>query len=97
VDPNNVVMASAVSGWEIELKRALGKLDAPDDLEEQLARSRIVELPLRLRHLGGLSRLPSIHRDPFDRILAAQAAVDGLTLVTRDRRLSEYPIKTLRA
>ena len=97
VDPASVVYASAVSGWEIAIKRALGKLDAPDDLEQQLVNRRFVELPLHLRHAGALAGLPPIHRDPFDRMLVAQAKADGLTLVTRDRQIAKYPIATLLA
>jgi PIN domain nuclease of toxin-antitoxin system len=95
--PENVVLASVVSAWEIEIKRALRKLEAPEDLEEQLARVRFTELPLHIRHARALSSLPPIHRDPFDRMLVAQAITDGLTLVTRDRRIARYPVATMRA
>jgi PIN domain nuclease of toxin-antitoxin system len=96
-DPENLAFASAVSAWEIEIKRALGKIRAPDDLAEQLRRSRITELPLRLHHVRVLRDLPNIHRDPFDRMLVAQAKADGLTLVTRDRRLRGYGVSVISA
>jgi PIN domain nuclease of toxin-antitoxin system len=92
-----IVFVSAISVWETELKRALGKLEAPDDLEERLEAQRFTELPLQTRHVRVLRNLPGLHRDPFDRMLAAQAITDQLTLVTADRKLQAYPVKTLRA
>lgn len=94
---DEVVFVSAVSAWEIEVKRALGKLEAPDDLEARLAAQRFTELAVHIRHVRALRGLPPLHRDPFDRMLAAQAAADGLVLVTADRTLHAYPVKTLRA
>ncbi len=96
-EPEHVIFASAVSAWEIEIKRAIGKLDAPDDLLEQLALLRFSELPLRLTHVRALSRLPAHHPDPFDRMLVAQAAAEDLVFVTRDRRMRSYPIRCLAA
>jgi PIN domain nuclease of toxin-antitoxin system len=89
------VLVSVVSAWEIEIKRAIGKLDAPDDLVQQMSRHRFLELPIHLRHVACLRRLPPHHRDPFDRMLVAQALADDLTLVTRDRRILAYPVKSL--
>jgi len=89
------VLVSVVSAWEIEIKRAVGKLDAPDDLIQPLARHRFFELPIHLRHVQRLRRLPQLHRDPFDRMLVAQALADDLTIVTRDERILAYPVKTL--
>ena len=94
---DQVVFVSSVSGWEIEIKRGLRKLEAPDDLEEQLHDKRFAELPLQFRHVWALRTLPTLHRDPFDRMLVAQALVDGLVLVTSDEQLRAYPVKTLRA
>ncbi len=93
--PETTVLVSVVSAWEMEIKRALGKLDVPDDLEAQMKRLRFIELPVHLRHVQRLRRLPGLHRDPFDRMLVAQAGADGLTLVTRDRDIMAYPIKSL--
>jgi len=89
-------MVSVVSAWEMEIKRALGKLQVPDDLATQLKHLRFLELPLQFRHVQRLRKLPKLHRDPFDRMLVAQAMVDGLTLVTRDRNVLAYPVKSLR-
>jgi PIN domain nuclease of toxin-antitoxin system len=83
-----------VSAWEIEIKRALGKLRAPDDLGAALLAVRFTELPLQLRHVAVLRTLPPLHRDPFDRMLVAQAQVDRLTLVTNDDTVRAYPIAT---
>lgn len=94
---SEVVMVSAVSAWEIEVKRALGKLIAPTDLQRQLTDKRFTELPLRLHHVDALRDLPALHRDPFDRILLAQATSDDLLFVTADATLLRYPVKTLAA
>ena len=91
----NTVFVSVVCAWEMEIKRALGKLDAPDDLPLQMERNRMFELPVHLRHVQRLRKLPTLHRDPFDRMLVAQALADDLTLVTRDQRILAYPVKHL--
>jgi PIN domain nuclease of toxin-antitoxin system len=93
----SVVFVSAVSVWEIEVKRALGKLEIPGDLESQISEQRFTELPVHIRHVRALRSLAPLHRDPFDRMLAAQALADNHVLVTADERLFAYPIKTLRA
>jgi PIN domain nuclease of toxin-antitoxin system len=92
-----VVFVSVVSVWEIEIKRALGKLRAPNDLEQSLAEKRFSELSLRLTHVAELASLPSLHRDPFDRMLVAQARAEQLTLVTADEQIRRYDVKTLTA
>ena len=94
---NEVVFVSVVSAWEVAIKRALGKLKAPDDLHEQLAKKRFTELALRMRHVEQLSALPDLHRDPFDRMLVAQAKADDLVFVTADELLRTYPVKSLPA
>ena len=72
-DDGNRVWVSAASAWEIEIKAALGKLRVPDDLLTQMTAIRFDELPVRIEHAFFLRRLPALHRDPFDRILIAQA------------------------
>jgi PIN domain nuclease of toxin-antitoxin system len=96
-DPSNLVFVSTVSAWEMDIKRALGKLRAPADLAEQVRQRRFTELPLHLRHVRALRDLPAIHRDPFDRMLIAQARSDGLVLVSRDARVQRYPVDCVRA
>lgn len=95
--PDSNVFVSAASGWEIAIKRALGKLEAPNDLEDQLRQKRFTELPVHLRHVAALERLPALHRDPFDRILVAQSVCDDIILVSHDQHVLAYPVKALRA
>ena len=94
-DPGNTVFVSVASAWEMEIKRALGKLETPSDLSEQIQHQRFTELPVRLRHIEALKNLPSLHRDPFDRLLVAQALADELVVVTRDARIRAYPIRSI--
>jgi PIN domain nuclease of toxin-antitoxin system len=96
-DDGNRVWVSAASAWEIEIKAALGKLRVPDDLLTQMTAIRFDELPVRIEHALFLRRLPALHRDPFDRILIAQALCEGFTLVTADPVLREYPVRIIRA
>jgi len=96
-EPTSRVVASAASAWEIAVKRALGKLEAPGDLPAALSASRIESLPITVEHALAAGALPRHHDDPFDRMLIAQARVEGLTLVTRDRALSRYDVAVLPA
>ncbi len=94
-DPANAVFVSAASTWEIAIKVALGKLSA--DLDEIVRTSIEVgfeELPVTLAHARRLRELPARHRDPFDRMLVAQALEEGLTVVTRDVVLRDYGVPT---
>ncbi len=86
------VLISAVVVWEVAIKRRLGKLDAPSDLLEQLERARVELLPITARHADRVGTLPMHHRDPFDRLLIAQADIDGLSLVSADSEMSDYEI-----
>lgn len=96
-DGLNDVFVSAASAWELAIKAALGKLQAPDDLETALAEAGFTALPITVRHALGVRELPDVHQDPFDRILVAQARVEGLTLVTRVPRLGQYGVSVLAA
>ncbi len=96
-DPRRPVFVSAAAAWEITIKRQLGKLDAPDDLEDALERERFQHLPIAMRHALAVAELPPIHADPFDRIQIAQARLEGLTIVTRDGRIPRYEVLCLRA
>jgi|SRR5689334_20831914 len=91
--PNARILISAVVIWEVAIKRRLGKLDAPDDLLHQLERAGVDLLPITPRHADRVGTLPMHHRDPFDRLLVAQAEVDGLALVTAEAELSDYGIE----
>lgn len=94
-DPANLVMVSAASAWEISIKKALGKLAAPDDLERQVDESGFTPLAISITHGLAAGQLPRLHDDPFDRMLIAQAFAEGLTVVTNDKRFSEYDVPTM--
>lgn len=94
-DPTNVVMVSAANAWEISIKRALGKLTAPDDLATQLEEGGFTALPISIDHALAAGALPRHHGDPFDRMLIAQAGVEALTIVTRDEYFSLYDVAVL--
>lgn len=94
---DNEILVSAVSAFEITTKQLIGKLDAPDDLEQQLESSAFRELPVTIAHCLEVSKLPLHHKDPFDRLLVAQARCEDMTLVTADRMLSKYDVRTLPA
>lgn len=96
-DEENDVLVSVVSVWEIGVKRAKRRLDIPDNLEAMIAAKRFDPLPLTLRHALAVESLPNEHHDPFDRMLIAQAQLDGLTMVTSDRAMHRYPISVLSA
>ncbi len=96
-DSETDVAVSAATAWEISIKKALGKLSVPDDLAEQLDRNGMTHLPITVRHAMAAGALPRHHDDPFDRMLVAQAQIEGWTLVSRDSRLSAYDVSLLRA
>jgi len=96
-DPENDVWVSAVSPWEIEIKRAVGRLDAPDDVIDEIGRAGFSPLPITFEHGVAAGRLPLHHGDPFDRLLVAQAQLEGLTIVTRDPAFERYQVALLAA
>ena len=89
-DPETTVFISAVSLWEIWLKQSLGKLRIPADFEQRIAQESFESLPLTGSQAREVAALPWHHRDPFDRMLVAQARVEKLTLLTADDRLAAY-------
>jgi PIN domain nuclease of toxin-antitoxin system len=89
------IVISAVVIWEVAIKRRLGKLDAPADLLPRLEAAHVELLPITARHADRVATLPMHHPDPFDRLLIAQADVDGLTLVSADAAMRRYDIDTL--
>ncbi len=97
MSPANLVFTSAASVWELEIKRACGKLDLPDDWVGALDAAGFVELPVIRRHAMTAARLPWHHRDPFDRILIAQALDENLRFVTADRMAATYGVSMLEA
>lgn len=94
-DSRNEVFVSAATTWEISIKRALGKLTAPDDMSSVIEDSGFLDLPISLFHGDQAGLLPDIHKDPFDRMLIAQAQAEGLVLVTHDSNIKRYGIRTL--
>lgn len=98
-DPANEVFLSTVSVWEIVLKYSLGRLKLMESPEELIKRERegnnIRSLPLEEEAPFHLQRLPLLHKDPFDRILVCQAITSGLTILTPDPLLSQYPVRTV--
>ncbi len=91
VDPANRVMVSAVVAWEIAIKAALGRPTlTAEQVERGIRESGFVELPISVRHAGVAAALPLLHRDPFDRMLVAQAQAEGATLVTHDKTMKRY-------
>jgi PIN domain nuclease of toxin-antitoxin system len=89
------VFVSIVSAWEIAIKTSLGKLKLQASVGEWIAASHFELLPIDLKHVDAVAVLPLHHRDSFDRMLIAQCQVEGLTLVTADRRLEPYGVPTL--
>ena len=96
-DPRNDVFVSAVTGWEISVKRAKGRMIAPDNLAALIDERRFTHLPLTFHHAEHAGNLPLHHRDPIDRFLVAQAQVEGLTIVTRDAFIPLYGVRTMAA
>jgi PIN domain nuclease of toxin-antitoxin system len=94
-DPETPCFVSAATLWEIGVKRHLGKLDAPDVTTALVTDEGFLALPISLEHAERAASLPPIHRDPFDRMLIAQAALESLRLVTLDNRFADYGAELL--
>lgn len=94
-DLSNRVFVSAASIWEIAIKSASGKLDVPTNLDAAMEHSRFQELPIRFHHAVAAGKLPEHHRDPFDRMIIAQAQCEQLTLVTQDAQIRRYEVSIL--
>ena len=93
-DPNIELVFSAASLWEVAIKRGLGRADFQVDarvLRRGLLDNGYLELPITSEHTVFIDSLPPIHKDPFDRILIAQATVEGITLITSDALIARYP------
>jgi PIN domain nuclease of toxin-antitoxin system len=91
-DERNVVAVSAVSVWEIAIKRSLGKLEIEDGWARALGRLDFDPMPVTAQHAEHVEQLPWHHRDPFDRLLLAQAAVEDCALVSADTRIAAYDV-----
>lgn len=91
------VWFSVASVWEMAIKKSLGRLDYPDNLEKVLDTDHIGVLPVQLPHAQGVSALPMHHRDPFDRMIVSQAISEGLTLLTHDTVFEQYNVDLMLA
>jgi PIN domain nuclease of toxin-antitoxin system len=96
-DPANEVVVSAATVWEIAVKRALGKVSAPDGLAEVLGQAGFIEVPVSASDAEQAAGLEPLHRDPFDRMLVAQASRLRAVVVTRDAVFARYGVPTLPA
>lgn len=95
-DPASIVHVSAATVWELSIKATLGKLDlGGSDLVEEIEANGFVELPMTARHSLVAGTLPRHHEDPFDRMLIAQARIEGLTIVTREPAFRAYDVALL--
>lgn len=99
VDPANTRYLSLATPWELQIKSSLQKFDFEKPIREivqrELNTGTVQLLAITLDHIDALSRLPNHHRDPFDRLLIAQAISEGLTLVTSDENIHRYPVQCL--
>lgn len=91
----DLVFVSAASAWEAAIKVSLGRLELPDTIEAGVQASGFEKLTITFSHAEHAAALPSHHRDPFDRMLIAQAQLENLTLVTHDKQLEAYDVKIL--
>lgn len=98
-DGTNEVWFSAVSSWEIVIKAGLGRVTLPEDPEQflpkQCTANAFQVLPIHMRHTLRVATLPPIHRDPFDRLLIAQALTENLTILSSDTSLKGYPARVV--
>jgi PIN domain nuclease of toxin-antitoxin system len=92
----DIVWVSAASGWEIAIKQGLGKLSLADSFRSMVENSDFDELPVTLRHAEQVVALPPHHADRFDRMLIAQARVEGATVVTHDPQFEQYDVPLVR-
>ncbi len=95
----NEIYLSSISVWELSIKARLGKLRLKKDLKqfitENIVEYSIIQLPVNIAHALEISKLPDIHKDPFDRMLIAQSLVEDLTIITSDEFISRYDVNTI--
>ncbi len=89
-DPKNIIYVSSINIWEIEIKKSLGKLQAPEIDSEIIAKCQFEELPIYIKHVSALKSLPNYHNDPFDRLLICQSIVEKAQLLTDDSLIAKY-------
>jgi PIN domain nuclease of toxin-antitoxin system len=91
-NPNNLIFVSAVNTWEITIKKSLGKLNVPGNLEEIILQCGFDVLPIAIKHTLFIENLDKHHDDPFDRLLISQAIIENLTIITRDEKIIKYKV-----
>jgi PIN domain nuclease of toxin-antitoxin system len=94
-NPENEIFISAVSAWEIAIKKGLKKLKAPDNLKEVIDSNGFLILPIHFHHALYVEKLPNIHFDPFDRLLISQSHCEQITFITSDKIISQYKINII--
>ena len=95
IDEADQVYSSAASAWELSIKQSLGKIALAAPLSRFVREAGMLELPVTMQHAEAAAALPLHHRDPFDRMLVAQAMIEDLLLITADHRIAEYAIRSL--
>lgn len=94
-DPANLIVVSSASLWECAIKASIGKLDLPEDFYDSIPEAGYEVMPIRIPHLNVYRTLPMHHRDPFDRMLVAQARAEALVLISRDPEILKYHVEIL--
>ena len=95
IESADLVYVSAATIWEIEIKRAVGRLQAPENIAQRVDDAGYDRLIITFEHASEAGRLPLLHGDPFDRMLVAQARLEGLTLATGDQSIARYAVPVL--
>lgn len=96
-DRSNEIFISGASFWEIAIKKSIGRLTLPHNLLETIAIESFKILPIMPEECIGVADLPMLHADPFDRLLVLQAKLYDLVIITKDAKIAEYPVITVRA
>jgi PIN domain nuclease of toxin-antitoxin system len=94
---NNIIYVSIATLWELQIKESINKIKLPDDFFDVLTEAGYEILPITVQHLKELKVLPNHHRDPFDRILIAQAKTEQLKLITQDQEIFKYEVQVITA
>ena len=96
-DKKNTIFVSSVSIWEMAIKKDLGRLNIPTNILSVLKSDNMQILPLNAEDSLGIMDLSKIHNDPFDRILVSQAKINDLIFITKDQKILEYPVVSIKA
>ncbi len=94
-EKGNSIYVSSISAWEMNIKKAIGKLTTPDDLEEVIALNHFIPLSVTIAHAMQVKHLPLHHRDPFDRMIIAQAQLEQFAIITADPIFEKYSVAVI--